>query len=64
MQRELISGHRSNALAGIPGLKRALCALHGTTPVTRLGDPDIRGPLLRVRRNAPQKGPPAPPPPV
>jgi 4-hydroxy-tetrahydrodipicolinate synthase len=37
VQRELISGHRSNALAGIPGLKRALCALHGTSPVTRVG---------------------------
>ena len=32
VQRELISGHRSNALAGIAGLKRALCALHGTSP--------------------------------
>jgi 4-hydroxy-tetrahydrodipicolinate synthase len=37
VQRELISGHRSNALAGIGGLKRALCALHGTSPVTRIG---------------------------
>ena len=37
VQRELISGHRSNALAGIDGLKRALCALHGTSPVTRVG---------------------------
>ena len=37
VQRELISGHRSNALAGIAGLKRALCALHGTSPVTRVG---------------------------
>jgi 4-hydroxy-tetrahydrodipicolinate synthase len=36
VQRELINGHRSNALAGIPGLKRALCALHGTSPVTRV----------------------------
>jgi 4-hydroxy-tetrahydrodipicolinate synthase len=36
IQRELISGHRSNALAGIAGLKRALCALHGTSPVTRV----------------------------
>lgn len=37
VQRELISGHRSNALTGIAGLKRALCALHGTSPVTRIG---------------------------
>ena len=37
VQRELISGHRSNALAGIAGLKRALHALHGTSPVTRVG---------------------------
>jgi 4-hydroxy-tetrahydrodipicolinate synthase len=37
VQRELINGHRSNALAGIRGLKRALCALHGTSPVTRVG---------------------------
>jgi 4-hydroxy-tetrahydrodipicolinate synthase len=37
VQRELINGHRSNALAGIPGLKRALSALHGTSPVTRVG---------------------------
>jgi 4-hydroxy-tetrahydrodipicolinate synthase len=37
VQRELISGHRSNALAGIAGLKRALRALHGTSPVTRVG---------------------------
>ncbi len=37
VQRDLINGHRSNALAGIPGLKRALCALHGTSPVTRVG---------------------------
>jgi 4-hydroxy-tetrahydrodipicolinate synthase len=36
-QRELINGHRAQALAGIPGLKRALCALHGTSPVTRVG---------------------------
>src|SRR5204863_5316239 len=33
VQRELINGHRSNALAGIAGLKRALCALHGPSPV-------------------------------
>ncbi len=36
VQRELVNGHRSNALAGIPGLKRTLCALHGTSPVTRV----------------------------
>lgn len=35
-QRELINGHRAQALAGIPGLKRALCALHGTSPTTRV----------------------------
>jgi 4-hydroxy-tetrahydrodipicolinate synthase len=37
VQRELINGHRAQALAGIAGLKRALCALHGTSPVTRVG---------------------------
>jgi 4-hydroxy-tetrahydrodipicolinate synthase len=36
-QRELINGHRAGALAGIAGLKRTLCALHGTSPVTRIG---------------------------
>jgi 4-hydroxy-tetrahydrodipicolinate synthase len=36
-QRELINGHRAQALAGIAGLKRTLCALHGTSPVTRMG---------------------------
>ena len=36
VQRELINGHRSNALAGIAGLKRTLCALHGTSPTTRV----------------------------
>lgn len=36
VQRELINGHRAQALAGIGGLKRALCALHGTSPVTRV----------------------------
>jgi 4-hydroxy-tetrahydrodipicolinate synthase len=36
-QRELINGHRSGALAGIAGLKRALNALYGTSTVTRLG---------------------------
>lgn len=36
-QRELINGHRVGALAGIPGLKRTLAALHGTSPVTRIG---------------------------
>jgi 4-hydroxy-tetrahydrodipicolinate synthase len=36
-QRELINGHRAQALAGIAGLKRTLSALHGTSPVTRVG---------------------------
>src|ERR671919_468046 len=36
-QRELINGHRVGALAGIAGLKRTLAALHGTSPVTRVG---------------------------
>jgi 4-hydroxy-tetrahydrodipicolinate synthase len=36
-QRELINGHRVGGLAGIGGLKRALAALHGTSPTTRLG---------------------------
>lgn len=35
VQRELVNGHRAGALSGIPGLKRALCALHGTSPVCR-----------------------------
>lgn len=35
-QRELINGHRAQALAGIAGLKRALSALHGTSPTTRV----------------------------
>ena len=35
VQRALINGHRGKALAGIAGLKRALCALQGTSPVTR-----------------------------
>lgn len=35
-QRELINGHRAQALSGIIGLKRTLCALHGTSPVTRM----------------------------
>jgi 4-hydroxy-tetrahydrodipicolinate synthase len=37
VQRELVNGHRAQALAGIAGLKRALCALRGTSPVTRVG---------------------------
>jgi 4-hydroxy-tetrahydrodipicolinate synthase len=37
VQRTLINGHRGNALAGIAGLKRTLCQLWGTSPVTRLG---------------------------
>ena len=36
VQRTLINGHRAQALAGITGLKRALCALHGTSPVCRV----------------------------
>ncbi len=36
-QRELINGHRAQSLAGIAGLKRTLCALQGTSPVTRVG---------------------------
>jgi 4-hydroxy-tetrahydrodipicolinate synthase len=36
-QRELISGHRVGALAGIAGLKRTLASLRGTSPVTRIG---------------------------
>jgi 4-hydroxy-tetrahydrodipicolinate synthase len=36
-QRELINGHRAGALTGIAGLKRALAAIHGTSPVTRVG---------------------------
>jgi dihydrodipicolinate synthase/N-acetylneuraminate lyase len=35
-QAALINGHRANGMAGIAGLKRALCQLHGTSPVTRL----------------------------
>lgn len=37
VQRTLINGHRAGPLAGISGLKRTLCALHGTSPVTRVG---------------------------
>jgi 4-hydroxy-tetrahydrodipicolinate synthase len=36
-QRELVSGHRAGGLSGIGGLKRAVAALHGTSPTTRLG---------------------------
>jgi 4-hydroxy-tetrahydrodipicolinate synthase len=36
-QRELVNGHRAMALSGIAGLKRTLCAVHGTSPVTRVG---------------------------
>jgi 4-hydroxy-tetrahydrodipicolinate synthase len=36
VQRALITGHRAQALAGIQGLKRALCALQGTSPYTRM----------------------------
>lgn len=35
-QRELMSGHRAQSLAGIAGLKRTLSALHGTSPLTRV----------------------------
>ncbi len=37
VQRELINGHRPQTLTGIAGLKRSLCALHGTSPITRIG---------------------------
>jgi 4-hydroxy-tetrahydrodipicolinate synthase len=37
VQRTLVNGHRGNALAGISGLKRTLCALQGTSPITRVG---------------------------
>lgn len=37
VQRQLISGHRGQSLSGIAGLKRTLCALHGTSPMTRVG---------------------------
>ena len=37
VQRTLINGHRGNALSGIAGLKRVLCQLQGTCPVTRTG---------------------------
>lgn len=37
VQRTLVNAHRAQALAGITGLKRALCALHGTSPTTRVG---------------------------
>lgn len=37
VQRTLINAHRAQSLAGIAGLKRQLCALHGTSPVTRMG---------------------------
>jgi 4-hydroxy-tetrahydrodipicolinate synthase len=36
-QRELVSGHRAGGLSGIGGLKRAVAALHGTSPTTRMG---------------------------
>ncbi|HLT68922.1 MAG TPA: dihydrodipicolinate synthase family protein [Acidimicrobiales bacterium] len=36
-QRELVNAHRPGALAGVADLKGALSALHGTSPVTRLG---------------------------
>lgn len=37
VQRTLINAHRAQSLASIAGLKRTLCALHGTSPVTRIG---------------------------
>ncbi len=36
-QRELINGHRAGAGRGIAGIKWAMAALHGTSPVTRSG---------------------------
>jgi 4-hydroxy-tetrahydrodipicolinate synthase len=36
-QRELINGHRTDALAGVRSLKRVLAAAYGTSPVTRVG---------------------------
>jgi 4-hydroxy-tetrahydrodipicolinate synthase len=36
-QRALITGHRAQALAGTAGLKRTMCAVQGTSPVTRIG---------------------------
>lgn len=36
-QRELVSGHRPGAGSGIAGLKRSMHAVHGTSPVTRIG---------------------------
>jgi dihydrodipicolinate synthase/N-acetylneuraminate lyase len=35
-QAGLIVGHRAGATSGVPGLKRALCQLHGTSPVVRV----------------------------
>jgi 4-hydroxy-tetrahydrodipicolinate synthase len=35
-QRALVNGHRAGALSGIPGLKRALAGLHGTSVTTRV----------------------------
>jgi 4-hydroxy-tetrahydrodipicolinate synthase len=35
-QRELVNGHRAGGLSSTTGLKRALAALHGTSPTTRL----------------------------
>ena len=36
-QRELVNGHRSGALAGVLGIKRALNGLYGSSTVTRIG---------------------------
>jgi dihydrodipicolinate synthase/N-acetylneuraminate lyase len=35
-QTALVNGHRAGGLSGIPGLKRSLCQLQGTSPVSRL----------------------------
>jgi 4-hydroxy-tetrahydrodipicolinate synthase len=35
-QAALIVGHRAGASSGIAGLKRALCQIHGTSPVVRV----------------------------
>jgi 4-hydroxy-tetrahydrodipicolinate synthase len=36
-QTALVNGHRAGALSGVAGLKRSMCLLLGTSPVTRLG---------------------------
>ena len=37
VQRELINGHRATPSPASPASSAALCALHGTSPVTRVG---------------------------